>query len=93
MHHFKTRRGLEPPLQCYGHLCVLGIPIPKILVIWAFPSRITLAIWVRVMFRVTGDAQISSAQFLFPFIILYALRVTNINLLPTVSIPNPEIWL
>ena len=33
-------------LQC------LGIPIPKTLVIWASPCYITLAIWVRVRFRV-----------------------------------------
>ena len=32
----------------------IGIPIPKTIVIWASPSHITLAIWVRV--RVTGDA-------------------------------------
>ena len=30
-------------------------PIPKTLVIWASPSHITLAIWVRVRGRVTGD--------------------------------------
>ena len=35
----------------------MGIPIPKTLVIWTFPSHITLAIWVRV--RVTGDAHIT----------------------------------
>ena len=143
MHQFKTRRGLEPTLQCYGHLRVLGIPIPQTLVMWSFPSRITLAIWVRVRFRVTGDShitrvlgmvmpkmrgcpyhcgtdlrsanvsrivtgdelspasvtvpenftKISSAHFLFPFKTLYTLRVTNINVLPTVSIHNPEIWL
>ena len=34
---------------------VMGIPIPKILVIWASTSHITLAIWVRV----TGDAHIT----------------------------------
>ena len=34
---------------------VLGIPIPKTLVIWASPSHITLAIWVRV----TVDAHIT----------------------------------
>ena len=33
----------------------MGIPIPKTLVIWASPSHITLAIWVRV----TGDAHIT----------------------------------
>ena len=31
-----------------GESYVLGIPIPKTLVIWAFPSHTTLAIWVRV---------------------------------------------
>ena len=35
----------------------MGIPIPKTLLIWASPSHITLAIWVRV--RVTGDAHIT----------------------------------
>ena len=33
-------------LQSYGHPRVLGIPIPKTLVIWASPSHIILAIWV-----------------------------------------------
>ena len=33
-------------------------PLPKPLLIWASPSHITLAIWVRV--RVTGDAHITS---------------------------------
>ena len=37
----------------------MGIPIPKTLVIWASPSHITLAIWVRVRVRVTGDAHIA----------------------------------
>ena len=59
MHHFKTRRGLKLPLQCYGHLHVLGIPIPQTLVMWLFPSHITVAVWVRVRFRVTGDAHIT----------------------------------
>ena len=36
---------------------VIGIPIPKTIVIWASPSHINLAIWVRV--RVTGDAHIT----------------------------------
>ena len=31
-----------------GESHVLGIPIPKTQVIWAFPSHTTLAIWVRV---------------------------------------------
>ena len=44
-------------LQWYGHLRVLGIPIPKTPVIWASPSHITLANWVRV--RVTEDAHIT----------------------------------
>jgi len=35
----------------------MGIPIPKTLVIWASPSHINLAIWVRV--RVRGDAHIT----------------------------------
>ena len=42
-------------LQWYGHPRVLGFSIPKTLVIWASPSHITLAIWVRV----TGDANIT----------------------------------
>ena len=42
-------------LQWYGHPPVLGILIPKTLVMWASPSLITLAIWVRV----TGDAHIT----------------------------------
>ena len=33
--------------------------IPKTLVIWASPSHVTLAIWVRVRVRVTGDAHIT----------------------------------
>ena len=47
----------------------MGIPIPKTLVIWASPSHITLATWVRVWvrvrvrvrvrIRVTGDAHIT----------------------------------
>ena len=40
--------------RCYSDT---GIPIPKTLGIWASPSRITFAIWVRV--RVTGDAHIN----------------------------------
>ena len=59
MHHFKTRRGLKPLLQCYGHLRVLGIPIPQTLVMWSAPSHVTVAVWVRVRFRVTGDAHIT----------------------------------
>ena len=47
---FKDR----PVLQCYGH------PIPKTLVIWAPPSHITLAIWVRVRVKVKGDAHFTS---------------------------------
>ena len=35
-----------------GESHVLGIPIPKTLVIWAFPSHTTLAIWVRVKVKV-----------------------------------------
>ena len=57
---FKSRfpfRGNNPVSQRYGHARVLGIPIPKTLVIWTSPSHITLAIWVRV--RVTGDAHIT----------------------------------
>ena len=37
----------------------LGIPIPKTLVIWESPSHITLAIWVKVRARVTGNAHIT----------------------------------
>ena len=46
--------------RCYSDMgilaSVLGIPIPKTLVIWASPSHITLAFWVRV--RVRGDPHI-----------------------------------
>ena len=38
--------------RCYSDT---GIPIPKTLVIWASPSHITLAIWVRF----TDDAHIT----------------------------------
>ena len=38
--------------RCYSDM---GIPIPKTLVIWASPSHITLAIWVRF----TDDAHIT----------------------------------
>ena len=37
----------------------MGIPIPKTLVIWVFPSHITFAIWVRVRVTVTGDVHIT----------------------------------
>ena len=43
--------------QWSGHPPVLGIPIPKTLVIWASPSHLTIAIWVRV--RVAEDAHIT----------------------------------
>ena len=53
-----TRLLISVNLQrrCYG---VMGIPIPKPLVKWTFPSLITLAIWVRVRVKVTGDAHIT----------------------------------
>ena len=35
-----------------GNIGVLGFFIPKTLVIWAYPSHITLGIWVRVRVRV-----------------------------------------
>ena len=38
------RIGYRSARQCYSDM---GIPIPKTLVIWAFSSHITLAIWVR----------------------------------------------
>ena len=38
--------------RCYSDM---GIPIPQTLVIWASPSHITFAIWVRV----TGDTHIT----------------------------------
>ena len=41
--------------QRYGHSPVLGISIPKTLVMWASPCHITVAIWIRV----TGDAHIT----------------------------------
>ena len=43
-----------------GESYVLGIPIPKTLVVWAFPSHTTLAIWVRVKVKVyTRNAHIT----------------------------------
>ena len=43
-----------------GESYVLGIPIPKTLVIWAFASHTTLAIWVRVKVKVyTRNAHIT----------------------------------
>ena len=46
----------EKSYRCYIDM---GIPIPKTLVIWVFPSHISFAIWVRVRVRVTGDAHIT----------------------------------
>ena len=37
----------------------MGIPIPKTLVIWASPSHVTLAIWIKARVGVTGDAHIT----------------------------------
>ena len=48
-----------PVLQWCGHPRVLGIPIPKTLVIWVFSSHITFPIWVSDRVRVTGDAHIT----------------------------------
>ena len=62
---FSKSRGLQKPLlHWYGYPNVLGIPIPKpLVVIWTSPSHITLAIWVRVSVRVgvrvTWDAHIT----------------------------------
>ena len=53
------KRKWEALLQWYRHLLVLGFPIPKTLVSSLSPSHITLAIWVRVKVRVTGDAHIT----------------------------------
>ena len=57
---FKSRNQ-EIPFQtrCYSDMGirVLGIPIPKSLGIWASPSFINLAMWLKV--RVTGDAHIT----------------------------------
>ena len=47
-------RTLNTIYRCYTDR---GIPIPKTLGIWASPSHITLAIWIRV--RVIGDAHIT----------------------------------
>ena len=47
----------DPVLQWYGHPRVLGISILKALEIWASPSFINLAIWLKV--RVTGDVHIT----------------------------------
>ena len=44
-----------PLSQWYEHPRVLSI----LIVIWASPSHITLAIWVRVRVRVTGDTNIT----------------------------------
>ena len=53
-------RKWEALLQWYGHLLVLGFPIPKTLVIWYPPLiYITLATWVRVKVWVTGDTHIT----------------------------------
>ena len=53
-----TRLLISVNLQrrCYS---VMGIPIPKPQVKWTFPSLITLAIWVRVRVKITGDAHIT----------------------------------
>ena len=40
----------------------LGSPIPKTLMIWASPSHITSAIWVRIKVRVTGDTHITRSE-------------------------------
>ena len=58
---FSKSRGLQKPLlRWFGYSNVLGIPIPKTLVvIWTSPSHITSAIWVRVRVRVTWDAHIT----------------------------------
>ena len=41
-----------------GNIGVLGFFIPKTLVIWAYPSHITLGIWVRVIILASpADAQ------------------------------------
>ena len=55
-------------LQWYGYPCVLGITIPKTLVIWASPSHITLAIWVRV--RLTRYAHITRGDLTEGFLVL-----------------------
>ena len=52
-------RNWKALLQWSGHLRVLGFPIPKPLLIWVSPSHITLAIWVGVKVRVTGDAHVT----------------------------------
>jgi len=61
---FSKSWGLQKPLlHWFGYPNVLGIPIPKTLVvIWTSPSHITLAIHfllVRVRVRVTWDAHIT----------------------------------
>ena len=45
--------------RCYSDI---GIAIPKTILIWASPSHITLAIWVRVRIWVTGDAHITGVS-------------------------------
>ena len=47
----------RPVSQWYGHLRVLGIPIPKTLVIWASPVTLTLTQIAKVIWEV--DAHIT----------------------------------
>ena len=49
--------GGEGKWECYGHPRVLGIPIPKTLVIWASPVTLTLTQIARVIWE--GDAHIT----------------------------------
>ena len=63
---FSLKKRVAPPIflgkSTGDEVARLGIPIPKTLVIWAFPSPITLAIWVRVNVKVyTGNAHITRA--------------------------------
>ena len=48
-----------PPVLFSRLRCYSDIGVPKTIMIWASPSHITLAIWVRVRVRVTGDAHIT----------------------------------
>ena len=56
-----TSVSVASSARVYLFTSVLGISIPKNLVIWVSRSHITLAIWVRVSVRVrvTGDAHIT----------------------------------
>ena len=51
-------------LQWYGHPCVLGIPIPKTLVIWASPLTLTLTLTQIAKVIWKGNAHIAVTSLL-----------------------------